>query len=112
MKERLKVFIVLILQTILFYSVPPIFGRRHPIRIIVSLLVGTFSLSFIDGLQDSKTKYLYPIAIAILFVPSVFVFYNATALIHAIWYLVVSTAGMLMGSGAKFIYNKVRGIDE
>lgn len=108
MKDRLKVLVIFVLQTILFYLIPFIFGKRHPIRIIVSLLIGTFSLSIMNGMQESKTKYLYPIMTAIVFGPSVFIFYSPTSLIQGVWYLVVSTAGMLLGSGIKYIYNKMK----
>ena len=43
-------------------------------------------------------KYLYPVIIAIVFIPSVFIYYNETAMIHSMWYLVVSSIGMLIGA--------------
>lgn len=41
--------------------------------------------------------YLYPVIIAVLFVPSVFIYYNESALIYSVWYLVVSSIGLTMG---------------
>ena len=40
---------------------------------------------------------LIPIIIAITFVPSVFIYYNETALIHSLWYLAVSSFGLIIG---------------
>ena len=42
-------------------------------------------------------KYTYPILTAIIFIPSVFIYYNDSALIHTIWYLIDSIIGLLIG---------------
>jgi len=56
-------------------------------------------LSIILGcISKEKIKYLYSIVIAILFIPSVFIYYNESALIHSIWYLVISSIGLLVGT--------------
>jgi len=41
---------------------------------------------------------VYPVITAIVFVPSVFIYYNETAMIHSMWYLVVSSIGMIIGT--------------
>lgn len=35
--------------------------------------------------------------VSVLFIPSVFIYYNESALIHSIWYLVISSVGLLAG---------------
>ena len=52
----------------------------------------------IASISKQKTKYLYPIVVAILFIPSVFIYYNESALIHSIWYLVDAAIGIVIGS--------------
>lgn len=69
------------------------------IGMVVLINLATLLLSAVIGLiSDKKMKYLYPIITAILFVPSVFIYYNETALIHSVWYLVVSSVGMIIGA--------------
>ena len=65
---------------------------------IVLLILATLLLSILIGsISNLKVKYLYPIIIAITFVPSVFIYYNETALIHSLWYLAVSSFGLIIG---------------
>ena len=35
--------------------------------------------------------------VAILFIPSIPIYYNESALVHSVWYLVVSSVGLLIG---------------
>ena len=44
-----------------------------------------------------KIKNFYPVITAISFIPTVFIYYNDSALIHSVWYLVVSAAGIGVG---------------
>ena len=59
------------------------------------------------SLSKEKIKYLYPIVIAVLFIPSVFIYYNESALIHSLWYLVISIIGLLIGTIISKIKNKL-----
>ena len=66
---------------------------------ILIMLLATFVLSALTGAAlRGRIKYLYPAAVSALFVPSVFIYYNESALIHVLWYLVASFAGVLLGS--------------
>ena len=63
------------------------------------IILATLLLSItIGSTSKEKVKYLYPIIVAILFIPSIFIYYNESALIHSIWYLVVSSIGLLVGT--------------
>ena len=76
--------------------------------LVVLLLIITFVLSIIIGsISNSKVKYLYPVIIAILFIPTIFIYYNDSALIHSVWYLVDSTLGLLIGIVINIIIKKV-----
>lgn len=99
MRLYIKEIIVMVLQLFMFYIFPLFADPTDAIGMIVLIILATFLFSIVLGLiSDKKMKYLYPIITAILFVPSVFIYYNETALIHSVWYLVVSSVGMLIGA--------------
>ncbi len=82
-----------------FYLVP-LFGMTdNPMGMVLLIVLLTLGLSLILGaVSKEKIKYLYPVIISVLFIPSVFIYYNETALVHAIWYLVVSLVGVAIGT--------------
>ena len=98
MKKFLKEFILLLIQLFMFYIFPLFAGPTDAMGMVFLIIVATFILSFILGIvSNQKIKYIYPLLIAIIFIPSVFIYYNESALIHSIWYLVISTIGLLLG---------------
>ena len=99
MKRYLTEIIILLLQLFMVYIFPLFAGPTDAIGMVVLIILATLLLSAVIGLiSDKKMKYLYPIITAMLFVPSVFIYYNETALIHSVWYLVVSSVGMIIGA--------------
>ena len=85
------------IQLLMFYGFPLCAGPTDAMGMVVILIFAAFLLSVLMGIWGSRLKYLYPIAVAITFVPSVFIYYNETALVHALWYLVVSSVGLVVG---------------
>ena len=66
---------------------------------VLLIILSTFGLSFVlSCISKNRVKYLYPVIISILFIPSVFIYYNESALIHSLWYMVVSAIGLLIGT--------------
>lgn len=109
MKKYLKEIIILILQLIVFYLLPLTAGPADTMGLIVLIILSTFILSFLLGIiSKEKIKYLYPIVISILFIPTVFIYYNDTALIHILWYLIDSYIGLIIGSILNTIINKIK----
>ena len=101
MKKYFKELIILIIQLLIFYVYPILLSivPDNPIGIIFIIILITFILSIILGcISKEKIKYLYPIFVSILFIPSVFIYYNNSALIHSLWYLVVSFIGIGLGT--------------
>lgn len=99
MKKYLKEIIILLLQLLMFYVFPLFAGPTDAMGMVFLILLSTLLLSFILGCISSKNvKFLYPFLVAALFVPSVFIYYNSSALIHSVWYLVVSSSGLGIGS--------------
>ena len=98
MKKYLKEILILLIQLFMFYVFPLFAGPTDVMGMIVLLILATLLLSILIGsISNLKVKYFYPIIIAITFVPSVFIYYNETALIHSLWYLAVSSFGLIIG---------------
>ena len=99
MKRFIKEIIILLIQSFMFYIFPLFAGPTDTMGMVVLIIIATFILSIIIGsISKEKIKYLYPIIISILFIPSVFIYYNESALVHALWYLVISTIGLIFGT--------------
>ena len=104
MKKFAKEIIILFIQLLMFYVFPLFAGSTDAIGMVLLILLSTILLSYVLGaISNNKVKYLYPVAISVLFIPSVFIYYNESALVHALWYLVVSTADLLIGALARAI---------
>lgn len=99
MKKYLKEIIILFIQLFMFYVFPLFAGPTDAMGMVFLILLATIFLSLIIGsLSNKKIKYLYPMVVAILFIPSIPIYYNESALVHSVWYLVVSSVGLLIGA--------------
>lgn len=107
MKKYLKEILILLLQIFMFYIFPLFAGPTDAMGMVFLIWVSTIIFGLlITIVSKNKIKYIYPIVISILFIPSVFIYYNESALIHAIWYLVSSSIGVLLGIVINLIINK------
>ena len=96
MKKYVKEIIILLIQLLIFYMLPLFAGSTDAMGMVFLIILSTFVLStLVGGMPNKKVKYFYPIVIAMFFIPSVFIYYNESAFIHSIWYLVISTIGIL-----------------
>ena len=99
MKKYLKEMIILMIQIVLFYLFPFTAGPTDGMGMIIVLLFSTLILSVIFGaVSKGKVRIIYPFVVALLFIPTVHIHYNYTALGHVIWYLIDSYLGVLIGS--------------
>lgn len=99
MKKNLKEIIILLSQLFMFYIFPLFAGPTDAMGMVFLIWVSTIFLGMIITIiSNKKIKYLYSIIIAILFIPSIFIYYNESALIHSLWYLVSSSFGILIGT--------------
>lgn len=109
MKKYLKEITILIIQIFMFYIFPLFADPTDAMGMVFLILITTLILSIIlASISKEKTKYFYPILVAILFIPSVFIHYNSSALIHSLWYLVTSTIGMLIGTIINKLVKKLK----
>ena len=77
MKKYLKEIIILFIQLAMFYIFPLFAGPTDAMGMVFLIIFATFVLSFIlEFLSKKRIKYLYPIIISIIFIPSVFIYYN------------------------------------
>ena len=109
MKKYIKEIVIITLQLLLFYVSPLFAGPTDAMGMVFLIICGTFFLSLLIGaVSGSKLKFLYPIVTSVVFVPSVFIFYNESALVHSLWYLVIGTIGVGIGSLIHFIAYKIK----
>ena len=105
MKKYIKELIILVLQLFMFYIFPLFAGPTYVIGMVVLIIASTALLSLVLGIISKEgTKFAYPLVVSILFIPSVFIYYNETALVHAVWYLVVSGVGLGIGSLIRLLF--------
>ena len=99
MKNYIKEIVLLLIQLFMFYIFPLFAGPTDAMGMVFLIIISTFILSILMGIiSKAKLKYLYPVVVSILFIPSIFIYYNSSAFVHSLWYLVVSIIGLLVGS--------------
>ena len=107
MKKYLKEIITLLIQILMFYIFPLFAGPTDIMGMVVLMLLATLFLSLIlTIISKEKIKYLYPLVVAIIFIPSIFIYYNESALIHSLWYLVSSLLGTILGIITNKVFSK------
>ena len=107
MRQYIKEIIILIFQLFMFYIFPMFAGPTDAMGMVFLIWLSTIILGLIIAIVSTKKiKYVYPMIVAVLFIPSVPIYYNASALIHALWYLVSSSIGMLIGTVVYLIKRK------
>ena len=101
-------------SVLVFYGLPyilPLFGDAGK-------MIAAFSLVFFNPIwclissffasRKNKVGLSYPLVVAVLFAPSVFVFYNHTATFYIVIYTVVAFIGALIG----YLTSKVKAIEK
>ena len=107
MKKYFKEIAILIAQLLMFYVFPLTAGPTDAMGMVFLIIVATFVLAIIMGsVSKKKAKYVYPLLVSVLFIPSVFIYYNESALIHSIWYLVISSVGLLIGALMQYFFSR------
>ena len=105
MKKLSKELVFLFIQLIIFYIYPLIVIKSSPIGMVLMMIIFTFLLSMILGfVSKKKIKFFFPLLVGLSFIPSIFIYYNESALIHSVWYFCVSLIGLFIG----IIGNKIK----
>lgn len=109
MKYYRKELILLTIQLLMFYLFPLAAGPTDMLGMVVILLSSSLILSVLMGiLSEHKIKFAFPPVTALIFLPSVFIHYNTTALTHCMWYLIVSLIGLCIGCIVRAFIKKIR----
>ncbi len=90
----------LLVDVAAFYGLPLLIrdtGTAMLMLLAVMPLV-CFAASLAYGLRKTFS-FLYPLAVAALFTPTVFIFYNASAWVYIVGYGLVALVGGMMGKG-------------
>ena len=98
MEKLKKNWIYYFIMFIAFYLVPILVkdtGSGMTILLIVIPLI-TLITSLIYGLRNTF-DFVYPLIVAILFIPTLFIYYNTSAWIYIIVYSVIAVIGELIG---------------
>lgn len=93
-----KNWIYYLIIFIAFYLVPILIkdtGSGMFILLIVIPLI-TLITSIIYGLRNTF-DFIYPLIVAILFIPTLFIYYNTSALVYVIVYSMITVIGELLG---------------
>lgn len=83
----------------LFYLVPPIIGDTGTAMFILLIFIPlfTFALSILLGWRKGM-NWLFPIAVWIIFFPTVFLYYNSSAWVYSVVYAAIGLVGVVVGS--------------
>ncbi len=109
MKKYLKEMIILLIQLLMFYVMPLTAGPADTMGLVVLIILSVFVLSTVIAcISKEKIKYFYPVVISILFIPAVFIYFNESALVYTIWFLVISSVGMGVGTIINMLIKKLR----
>ena len=98
MEKIKKNWIYYLIIFIAFYLVPILIkdtGSGMTILLIVIPLI-TLINSLIYGLRNIF-DFIYPLVVAIMFIPTLFIYYNASAWIYIISYSLIALIGELLG---------------
>ena len=99
--------IILAVQIFMFYIFPLLAGPTDVIGMVMIMIYVTFFISIVLGARGkAEWRILYPALIAVIFIPTVYIYYNESALVHSMWYLVVAGVGLLIGYLLKKIIKK------
>jgi len=98
MEKLKKNWIYYLIILIAFYLVPIRItdtGSGMAILLIVIPLIALIT-SLIYGLRNTF-DFIYPLVVAIMFIPTLFIYYNASAWIYIISYSLIALIGELLG---------------
>lgn len=104
MKKYWKEALALALQLYMFYIFPLFCGPTDAMGMVLLIFCTAFLFgAFLGAASGNKLKYAWPLAVALLFLPSIPIWYNSSALIHSVWHMVSSAIGLALGCLVRFL---------
>lgn len=99
---------VMILQFIVFLGSPIIAklsGEVYGLLMVLLIIypASVLALSIAISWMESKLKYLYPLYVAIIFLPIAYIFLNNSAYVYSIVFAGISAFGIMIGVISNYI---------
>lgn len=99
---------VMIVQFIVFLGSPMIAklsGEVYGLLMVLLIIypVSVLALSIAISWMESKLKYLYPLYVAIIFLPIAYIFLNNSAYVYSIVFAGISAFGIIIGVISNYI---------
>lgn len=99
---------VMILQFIVFLGSPMIAklsGEVYDLLMVLLIIypVSVLALSIAISWMKSKLKYLYPLYVAIIFLPVAYIFLNNSAYVYSLVFAGISAFGIMIGVISNYI---------
>lgn len=106
MEKHLKMIPYLLVHIIAFYLLPMIIKDTGSAMFVMLIGIPTLCLvtAIVFGVKNSF-QWLYPIIVALLFAPTIFIHYNDSATPYIAFYAVIALAGNLIG---KMFYKQAK----
>ncbi|MCR3922844.1 MAG: hypothetical protein NUK65_10075 [Firmicutes bacterium] len=102
MKEFKKMTTYFLASATSFYLFPLIANSTGSFMVILLVIIPLtcFAISFIYGFKNGWNLF-FSIAIGILFIPAIFIYFNSTAWVYIVGYSIISSAGVFVGKTIK-----------
>ena len=99
---------VMILQFIVFLGSPIIAklsGEVYGLLMVLLIIypISALALSIAISWMESKLKYLYPLYVAIIFLPIAYIFLNNSAYVYSLVFAGISAFGIMIGVISNYI---------
>lgn len=98
MKKIIKMSPYLIINFFVFYLSPLLIRDTGGgmFVLLMEIPVLCFIISLVYGIKN-RFDFWYPLLTSLLFLPTIFIFYNDSALIYVVWYGMDAVIGSLLG---------------
>lgn len=106
MKAYLKMTPCLLVNALAFYLIPLIIQDTGSAMLVMLLVLPfiCFFTSIVFGVRNSF-NWVYPLAVALLFAPTIFIYYNESAAVYIVAYCIIALVGNLIG---KLFHNRTK----
>lgn len=102
----------LFITEIVYYIVPMVAIVLNIFELLVFSMVVLFPIvTFVCALMSAKKygfSWIYTITISVLFIPTVFIYYNLSALVYLLMYATASILGNMIGDFIKKKKNEIK----
>ncbi len=98
MKVTLKMIPYLLVNIVAFYLLPMVIQDTGSAMfvLLVAIPLICFTTAIVFGVKNSF-NWIYPLAVALLFMPTIFIYYNESAAFYLAVYGIIALLGSLIG---------------